>query len=244
MEEPHVSVRVWDLPVRLFHWVIVVLIGFQLVTGYVGGDLMPYHVYSGYAVLVLVVFRILWGFAGSTHARFASFMAGPVATFHFAKRLFSREAVPQVGHNPLGGWMVIALVALLALQAGSGLFSNDGASTEGPLAERVSLDASNWLTEFHRWNVKLLVILSLAHVAAVVFHLVVKRDNLIGAMFTGVKDVPAAAVRERRDALRKSLRRRAASREHASAYTASPLRALVVLVVSLAFVVWIARGMH
>jgi cytochrome b len=244
MEEPHVSVRVWDLPVRLFHWILVVLLVFQVATGYLGGDLMPYHVYSGYGVLVLVVFRILWGFAGSTHARFASFMAGPAATWHFAKRLFSRQAVPQVGHNPLGGWMVLALVAVLALQAASGLFANDGASTEGPLAERVSLDVSNMFTEFHRWNVKALVVLSLLHVVAVLFHLVVKKENLVGAMFTGMKEVPEAAVRERRDALRKSPRRRAASREHATAYFASHLRALALLVACLVLVTWIARGFH
>jgi cytochrome b len=230
--ETLVPVRVWDLPVRLFHWVLVLLIAFQLVTGQLGGAMMQWHAYSGYAVLVLVVFRILWGFAGGTHARFASFLAGPAATLRFAKRLFSQEAVPQVGHNPLGGWMVVALIASLALQAVSGLFANDGAAFEGPLASLVSLDVSRILSHFHRWNLKILLALSGIHIAAVVFHWVVKNDNLVGAMFSGVKRVPESAVRERRDTRRDSPLRRAPSRENAFARFASPWRALVLLVIA------------
>jgi cytochrome b len=235
-QETYVATKVWDLPVRLFHWAIVVLLVFQLVSGQIGGNLMPWHGYSGYAMLVLVVFRILWGFAGSTHARFASFLAGPGATFRFAKRLFSREAVPQVGHNPLGGWMVIALVLSLALQAASGLFANDGAAFEGPLAALVSFEVSTNLSHFHRWNLKVLLVLAGLHIAGVLFHWIVKNDNLIGAMFTGVKRVPEAAVRERREGLRDSPPRRVASRENASAYFASPWRALGLFVVALAAV--------
>lgn len=243
MEEgAHVATRVWDLPVRLFHWVLVLLLVSQVVTGRIGGSLMPYHAYCGYSVLVLVVFRILWGFAGSTHARFASFLAGPVATGRFAMRLFSRKAVPQVGHNPLGGWMVVALILCLGLQAATGLFANDGASAQGPLASKVALDTSNILTEFHRWNLKALLVLSAVHVAGVFFHWLVKGENLVGAMFTGMKDVPEVALRERRDALRKSPRRRAASREHASAHFASGPLALVLFIVSLLVVAVIVRG--
>ncbi len=244
MEDTRVAVKVWDLPVRLFHWVLVVLLLAQIVTGKIGGELMPVHVYCGYTVLVLVVFRILWGFAGSTHARFASFIAGPRATFRFAVRLFSRQAVPQVGHNPLGGWSVLLLVLSLALQAGSGLFANDGLETFGPLVKWVSLDTSNVLTEFHRLNFKILAVLSVLHILGVLFHWLVKKENLIGAMFTGVKDVPASAVRERRDALRKSPRRRAASREQAHAYFASNARALVLFILSVLLVGVALRGFH
>jgi cytochrome b len=239
--EHHVSIKVWDLPVRIFHWAIVVLLVLQVATGEIGGDLMPLHLLSGYCILVLLVFRVLWGFAGSTHARFASFIAGPAATFRFARRLFSRQAVPQVGHNPLGGWSVLAMILLMLLQAGSGLFSNDGAEALGPFAPYVSIDVSNAFTEFHRWNLKLLIVLSGLHVLAVLFHWLVKKDNLITAMFTGVKDVPEAAVHERRDAMRKSPMRRMASREQAHAYLASPWRALAVFVASIALVVLILR---
>jgi cytochrome b len=227
-----VAVKVWDLPVRIFHWLLVLLIVFQLITGQVGGAMMQWHGYCGYAILVLALWRILWGFAGGTHARFASFLAGPAATLRFAKRLFSQEAVPQLGHNPLGGWMVIALIASLALQALSGLFANDGAAFEGPLASLVSLDVSRLLSHFHRWNLKLLMALSAFHIAAVVFHWVVKRDNLLGAMFTGVKRVPESMVHERREARRDTPLRRAASRENAFAEFASPWRALALLLVS------------
>jgi cytochrome b len=245
MEEGgRVATRVWDLPVRLFHWVLVLLLVLQVVTGRIGGSLMPFHAFCGYAVLALVVFRLLWGFFGSTHARFASFLAGPAATARFARRLFSRVAVPQVGHNPLGGWMVVALIACLGLQAVSGLFANDGASAEGPLASRVALETSNLLTEFHRWNLKALLVLSGIHVAGVLFHWIAKGENLVGAMFTGMKDVPEAALRERRDALRKSPRRRAASREHSSAYFASGTLAVALFIVSVVLVAVIVRWGH
>jgi cytochrome b len=241
-QDTRVAIKVWDLPVRIFHWAIVLLLVFQVASGKIGGVFMAWHAYSGYAILVLVVFRILWGFAGSTHARFASFLAGPAATLRFAKRLFSREAVPQVGHNPLGGWMVIALIVSLASQAASGLFAYDGAGAEGPLASLVSFELSSRLSRFHRWNLGLLLVLSGLHVAAVLFHWIVKKENLLGAMFTGVKNVPVAAVRERREALRGTPLRRAASREHASAYFASAWRAWLVLAVAILIVYVVVRG--
>ena len=241
LDESLVAIKVWDLPVRLFHWALVLLLIVQVVTGQIGGGLMSWHLYSGYCVLVLMIFRILWGFAGGTHARFASFLASPAATLRFAKRLFSREAVPQVGHNPLGGWMVILMIVSLTLQAASGLFANDGAAAEGPLAAKVSLEDSNFLSEFHRWNLKLLLLLAGVHIAAVIFHWVVKKDNLVGAMFTGVKRVPEAAVHERREGLRDTPPRRAASREAASAYFASSWRALILLAVAVALVYMLVR---
>jgi cytochrome b len=244
MEDGQVAIRVWDLPVRIFHWVVVVLLVCQVVTGKIGGALMPYHAACGYAVLSLVVFRIAWGFAGSTHARFASFMAGPAATWRFARRLFSRQAVPQVGHNPLGGWMVMALVLALGLQAGSGLFANDGADAMGPLAPLVSIETSNALTEFHRWNLKVLILLSCVHVAAVLFHLVVKKEELTGAMFSGVKRVSKSAVRERRAVLRASPLRRLASREHASAYFAPNGDALALFILAVLVVGIVVRAIH
>jgi cytochrome b len=239
--EPRVAIKVWDLPVRIFHWALVLLLVFQVVTGEIGGNLMPWHLLSGYSILVLLVFRVLWGFAGSTHARFASFIAGPAATLRFARRLFSRQAVPQVGHNPLGGWSVVAMIVVMLLQAASGLFANDGDEALGPLAPYVSIDVSNMFTEFHRSNLRVLIVLAGLHVLAVVFHWLVKKDNLMSAMFTGMKDVPEAAVRERRDSMRKSPMRRMASREQSHAYEASLWRAAVIFAVSVALVVALVR---
>jgi cytochrome b len=240
MQSPKtIALKVWDLPIRLVHWAFVVLLLFQFVSGKVGGRLMPWHVYSGYAMLVLIVFRILWGFAGSTHARFASFLAGPRAALRFAQRLFSRAAVPQVGHNPLGGWMVMALLASLAVQAVTGLFSNDGVATEGPLAAQVTLDLSNELAEIHRGNFKVLLVLSAVHVLAVLYHLLAKKENLTGAMFSGVKQVPPEALRQRREARRGARPRRLASRENPRGEFPPAWVSWVVLAISIALVAWV-----
>jgi cytochrome b len=190
---------------------------------------------------VLVLFRLFWGFAGSTHARFASFLKGPAAALHFARRLFSRRAVPQVGYNPLGGWMVVALLISLALQAISGLFANDVLGTEGPLAELVPLEVSDRLSLFHRWNFKVLLALAGVHIAASLYHWLAMKDDLIVAMFTGVKRVPEGAARERRGVERGEAPRRVASRENASVYFASLWRALGLFVVALAVVYLIVR---
>lgn len=241
-QEARVAIKVWDLPVRLFHWILVLLLAFQYISGKIGGGLMAWHVYSGYGVLVLIVFRILWGFAGSTHARFASFLKGPAAALHFAKRLFSRQAVPQVGYNPLGGWMVVALLISLALQAASGLFANESSGTEGPLAALVSLEVSDRLSLFHRWNFKVLLVLAGVHVAASLYHWLAMKDDLIVAMFTGVKYVPEAATRERRVIRRDQTLRRVAAREYSSIYFASSWRALALFLVALAIVCLIVSG--
>lgn len=241
--EERVAVRVWDLPVRLVHWAFFGLLAFQLVTGYVGGEAMEWHAYSGYCLLALVIFRVLWGFAGSTHARFASFVAGPGAAWRFARRLFSREAVPQVGHNPLGGWMVIALLADLALQAATGLFANDGVATQGPLAPLVATDLSLRLSQLHRWNVNVLVALSALHVAAALFHWLAKGEDLIAAMFTGVKRVPPSILRERRTGPRTTPPRRVASRENPGEATfPGGWRAAALLALSAAIVIVIVRA--
>jgi cytochrome b len=239
--EPRVPVKVWDVPIRVVHWAFVVLLVVQVITGKLGESWMAWHVYSGYTAMVLVFFRIAWGFVGSTHARFASFLKGPGAAMRFARRLFSREAVPQVGHNPLGGWMVVALLASLLLQVGTGLFAHDGAATEGPLARYVSFELSGTITELHRLNLKALLVLSAVHVAAALFHWLVKREDLIRAMFTGVKHVPESAVHERRDGARTKPPRRIASREPLLAYTASASRAVLVLAAAVALAYVIVR---
>lgn len=213
--------RVWDLPVRLFHWSLALLVVFQFASGYTGGNVMRWHMIGGYTILSLVLFRVGWGFAGSTTARFSSFLAGPRAALAFGRRLLSGEPAPYAGHNPLGGWMVVFLLAALALQAGSGLFANDDIATEGPLAVLVSKDTSDWLTGIHRSNQNLLLVLIGLHIAAVLFHWRVKKENLISAMFTGVKRLPADL-----------------AKETSSLRFASPWRALGLLIAT-ALVVWL-----
>lgn len=181
---------IWDAPVRLFHWALVACVVVSVVSGMTGGNAMQIHLWSGYTILALVVFRLLWGFVGSTYARFADFIYGPRAVWSFARALFNRGAVQSIdyaGHNPLGGWMVAIMLVLLLLQAGVGLFANDDIVTEGPLVRLVSKDTSDWLTTLHKLNSKIIIALVVIHVAAVLFHLLVKRENLIWPMISGYK---------------------------------------------------------
>lgn len=186
-----IPVKVWDVPVRVFHWLLVAAVAFLVVSGKVGGNLMEYHVYAGYSVLALVLFRVLWGFAGSTHARFASFVAGPSRGLAYARRLLSGAPAHSAGHNPLGGWMVIVLLLSLLLQGGTGLFSNDDIAFEGPLYPFISKSLSDRLTSLHHVNANVLIALVAVHVAAVLFHAFVKKEDLVRAMFTGVKRLPS-----------------------------------------------------
>jgi len=193
MDVREAHVRVWDAPVRLFHWLLVLLFAFMLLSGKLKGDWMEWHMRSGYAILALVLFRIMWGFAGSTYARFSNFLTGPSACFAFARKLLARAPAPSAGHNPLGGWMVLVLLLALLFQVGTGLFANDDILIEGPLAPLVTKAVSDRLTGWHYWNIKLLLALVAAHIIAVLYHAFFMKENLIGAMFTGVKRMPADA---------------------------------------------------
>jgi cytochrome b len=186
------GVPVWDVWVRLFHWAVVALVAFSWWSGTEGGTIMKWHMYSGYAILALVLFRVTWGVVGSTHARFTDFVRGPAAVLGAARELFSRRPMPYAGHNPVGGWMVLALLAALAVQAGTGLFANDDILTEGPLYRHVSKDLSDALTRIHYWNFNVILGLAALHVLGVAHHWIVKRENLVAAMFTGRKQLPAA----------------------------------------------------
>jgi cytochrome b len=192
-EQPPLPVRVWDLPVRVFHWLLVALITTSVTTGLVGGNLMVWHMRSGYTILTLVAFRMAWGAFGSTTARFTDFLYGPRRVIAFAKDLYWRRPAHYLGHNPLGGWMVLVLLLALLFQAGSGLFANDDISTEGPLYRFVSKDLSDTLTRLHKLNIKFLYGLVALHVAAVIYHWLARGENLVRAMFTGVKAWPSGA---------------------------------------------------
>lgn len=180
-------VKVWDLPTRLFHWLLVGLIIASFVSGAIGGNAMQYHQWSGLAILVLLLFRLAWGFAGGHPSRFTSFLRGPKAVWRYARGLLRPDAPRHLGHNPLGGWSIIAMLAALSLQAGTGLFANDDILTEGPLYLWVSKSTSDLLTRIHLFNRQVLIVLAGLHVAAVIFYLVAKGENLVTPMITGVK---------------------------------------------------------
>lgn len=179
---------VWDLPLRLFHWLLVILVTVSWVSVEIGGNAMQIHMLCGYSILTLVLFRILWGFFGSTHARFSSFVRGPRAAIDYLRALRRNEAARHLGHNPAGAWSVVLMLALLLVQAVTGLFSNDDIATEGPLAKFVSKALSDRITSIHHLNVDLLYALIALHLAAVAFYYFYKRENLVRPMLTGYKD--------------------------------------------------------
>ena len=180
-------IRVWDLPTRLFHWLLVILVALSFVTAEIGGTTMQYHARSGYTILALLLFRFVWGFIGGRHSRFAAFVCGPVAVKKYAAGLLGRNHPPYLGHNPLGGWSVIAMLLALFVQAGTGLFANDDIMTQGPLFAWVSNQTSNWLTRIHTFNQGVIVLLVCVHVGAIAFYFFFKGENLLQPMITGVK---------------------------------------------------------
>lgn len=186
------KIRVWDLPVRLFHWVLVGLIVSQIVTVSIGGNAMEYHVLGGYAILTLVVFRIIWGFVGTPTARFTNFVGGPRAVLRYARSLLSAQPEQVVGHNPLGGWSVLAMLISILVQAISGLFADDEIMTTGPLWKFVSNDTASVFNLIHETNAVVLLTLICVHLAAILFYLLRKKENLVKPMFTGSKDITDA----------------------------------------------------
>ncbi len=182
---------VWDLPLRMTHWALVLAVAGCWATHYAGVEWFTWHRRLGYTVLVLVAFRVVWGFVGTRHARFASFVRGPRMLLAYL-----RERGPAtVGHNPLGALSVIALLALLLLQAATGLFANDEIMNMGPFYGWIAPELSNRITSLHRASSEWLLVLIGLHVAAVVSYVFVRRQPLMSAMITGRKpaaDVPLA----------------------------------------------------
>ena len=188
MNSTHATLKVWDLGVRVFHWLLVALVAGLWVTATSDGDWMAVHQWLGVTVIAIVFSRIVWGFVGSDTARFSSFLVGPKSVSGYLKRFISRrDDVAFVGHNPAGGWSVMLLLAFLVFQALTGLFSNDDIFFDGPLAGFVGKDLSDVITGVHHQLFEILVILIGAHVVAVIVHWDFKRDNLTRPMVSGVK---------------------------------------------------------
>lgn len=181
------SIKIWDLPTRLFHWSLVILFGISWASIELSDDAFNIHMYSGYAILSLVLFRLLWGVFGSSTARYTTFVRGLRPTIAYTKTLLRPEPSNQIGHNPLGGWMALLMVFFLLFQAGSGLFANDDVTNEGPLVHWISKDFSDILSGLHEKSFDILLVLVGVHIAAVLFYRFYKRDNLITPMITGRK---------------------------------------------------------
>ena len=183
-------VRIWDLPTRLFHWLLVLGMGFMWFSAENGGLWMDWHVQVGEFMLALVLFRIIWGFVGSDTSRFASFLRSPAAAIQHWRELSGNRQAYHAGHNPLGAWMVVALLLTLLMQATTGLFASDDIMVEGPLYGLVSTAVSDKLTGLHHLLFNLLLLLATLHVAAVVYYKTRKKTNLIKAMVIGKADWP------------------------------------------------------
>ena len=209
---------VWDLGVRVFHWVLVVLLVALWATAESEGDWMGVHRWLGTAVLALVVARLIWGFIGSETARFAKFLKGPRAVIgYFREWRRQGDESLRAGHNPAGGWSVVLLLALLLLQAVTGLFSNDDIFFEGPLSSLVSKALSDRLTGIHHLLFNALLAAVALHVLAVIAYWIFKRNNLVLPMILGRKRLPA---------------------ETAAPQLRSPWWALVILIVVGTLLVW------
>jgi len=202
MSDRRVAVTVWDGWVRLFHWAIVACVIISYVSAQT--DAWQVHYLSGYAILALVIFRILWGLVGSESARFATFLRTPRAALRELAQFRRREPDTETTHNPAGGWMVVGLLLLLLVQAVSGLFTNHDVgftySAHGPLANAVAEGTSEWASLLHVTAIDLLIIAIGLHVAAVLAYALVKRQDLVRPMVTGVKHLPESAARAPRQA--------------------------------------------
>ena len=184
-DENNQRICVWDLPTRIFHWGLVVLVIASIVSGKIGGNLMDWHGRFGLAILGLIAFRIVWGLTGSTYARFASFFPTPARL-----KAYLRGDWNTPGHNPLGALSVFALLGLLALQIATGLTGNDDIAFRGPLFDLVGKTLSDRLNGFHKLSVNALFLLIALHVAAILFYVHVKKSNLVKPMITGWKEHP------------------------------------------------------
>jgi len=174
------KVRIWDLPVRLFHWSIVLIVPAMWATHEL--DRMDLHILLGQILLGLVLFRLIWGLIGGSTARFSGFVRGPRAV---ARYLRGRGG-PIFGHNPLGGWSVLLMLLVLLTQIGLGLFASDeDALYEGPLSHLVSYDSARTLAHRHETFFYVLLALIAVHIAAILYHRLVRRDDLITPMVTG-----------------------------------------------------------
>jgi cytochrome b len=182
------TIRVWDLPTRLFHWLLAICVVGLVTTGSIGGNWMNWHLRLGHAVLTLLLFRLVWGFIGGHWSRFSSFLYGPTALLAHLRG----QGRPEhgVGHSPLGSLSVFALLLILCAQVGTGLMSDDEIAFFGPLVRFVSGDTVALATGYHK-NVGKFILLSLValHLGAILFYKLVKRQGLVQPMVVGDKQI-------------------------------------------------------
>ena len=198
MTQPQHTVRIWDLPLRLFHWALAASVIGLVVTAKVGGNAMEWHFRLGYVVLALLVFRIVWGVVGSRWSRFTSFLYSPARVVRYLKGAAHPE--DGIGHNPLGALSVFGLLAVLVAQVATGLLSDDEIAFAGPLTRFVSNAVVGQATGYHKEIGQYLVIgLVVLHLLAIVFYVSVRRQRIVAPMVHGDKQLAAPAAPSRDD---------------------------------------------
>ncbi len=182
------AIRVWDLPIRLFHWMLAALFSFSWWSAETGK--MDWHQLSGKTLLGVIAFRLIWGVIGSSTARFGQFITSPMRVLDYLR---GKGSADRPGHNPLGGYSTVIMLLLLILQLGTGLFSVDEDGLEsGPLSYLVSFDQGRSAAHYHHLSFNLLLMIVGLHVLAVLFYLVARKRNLIAPMISGCDSQLAA----------------------------------------------------
>lgn len=185
---------VWDVPTRLFHWLLVFSIVGQWVTAELLDDAMQIHFYLGYFTLGLIVFRLIWGIVGTRYAKFSQFVTSPTTVAAYGKTLADKNSASHTGHNPLGGYAVVAMLLLIAIQGVSGLFIWDEVFLEGPYYSAVSEATVDVMNTLHHKVFTAIKIIVGVHIAAIVFYAVYKKQKLVPAMVHGKKDTKAPGI--------------------------------------------------
>lgn len=178
-------ILVWDLPVRFFHWSLVLAF---FIAYFSEDDLLTAHVWAGYTAGGLVLFRIIWGFIGNRYARFADFLCSPIAAWHYLKDVIAFRARRYLGHNPAGAWMIVMLLFFLLLTTLSGLVVYAADQGAGPLAGMVSQKYEDWWEEAHEFCANFTLLLVVLHVLGVLLESIVHRENLARSMWHGYKN--------------------------------------------------------
>ncbi|MDM7457269.1 MAG: cytochrome b/b6 domain-containing protein [Tepidimonas sp.] len=182
-------VRIWDLPTRLFHWLLALAIVGLLITANLGGNWMTWHQRLGYAVLALLLFRLIWGVVGGRWSQFRHFVRGPRRVWDYLRGRGQPD--DDIGHSPLGALSVLAILGVLAVQVGTGLISDDEIAFAGPLSRFVAADTAYAATAYHKGWGKLLVLgLTALHIAAIAYYRLRHGRALLPAMLHGDKPLP------------------------------------------------------
>jgi cytochrome b len=189
---------VWDLPIRIFHWLLVMLILSQWLTAEILEDAINWHVIGGYILLGLVFFRLLWGFIGTHYALFKNFLYPPKTIINYAASLPNRKSTAYAGHNPIGGLVVLLLLVLLLLMVISGLFMDDEIFTSGPYFGMASEYWQKMMSKIHHTAFDILSIVIALHIVAIIFYRLYKGQKLVSAMWHGYKNIEETGIKSQR----------------------------------------------